>query len=358
MTRYPFRNLAFQGGGAKALAYHGALRVLEEEGILESIERVAGTSAGATLATMLSLRLNVAEIMDVYSEFDVEAFEVARSGLMPDRGSQPLRLQRELERLQGSFASVSRLATKFGWNSTEYMYAWMREVLARYCHGNGRATFGQFREWGFRDLHIVATNVSTRRTVVFCADKTPDVAVVDALLMSQAIPIVFEGLQFDGRQFGNGDYYADGGLLLNYPLAIFDESEFALDNHWFVNGVNWESLGCRLYTSADCPSRDGVITNLLTYAVRTFEVLLQAQEVAYNLSRTTQRRTINISDCCVGTTDFHVRADWNDPTYRKLFAAGETAAYAFLETYVEPLTIPVSPTMRLLEHWRALLKRW
>ena len=51
---YPFRNLAFQGGGSKALAYHGAVRVLEDEGVLDGIARVAGTSAGATLAGSLA----------------------------------------------------------------------------------------------------------------------------------------------------------------------------------------------------------------------------------------------------------------------------------------------------------------
>ncbi len=357
MSEYPFRNLAFQGGGTKALAYHGAIRVLAEQGILQPIERVAGTSAGAMLATMLSLRLDADEIIKVYSEFDVEYFLAARSGHMPDRNSSPGLLGRELERLQGSFASVTRLATKFGWNSMEYMYGWMQEVLVRYCAGNGRATFADFRRMGFRGLYIVVTNVSTRQTEIFCAERTPEVAVVDALIMSHAIPIFFEGFQFDGREFGQGDHYADGGLLLNYPLALFDEPAFAADNRWFVNGVNWESLGCRLYTPDDCPGRRGQIKNLLTYVQSTFEVLLEAQDVAYELSKSAQRRTINISDCCVHTTDFDVRASAQDPTYRKLVAAGEAAAYAFLESYNRPLLPLTSPFVMYLQRLRERIER-
>jgi NTE family protein len=358
MNEYPFRNLAFQGGGTKALAYHGALRVLEEQGILGPIERVAGTSAGAMTATLLSLRLDVPEIQTVYSEFDVDYFLEAKSGRIPDRTSSPNLLQRELERLQGSFASVTRLATKFGWNSMEYMYVWMQDMLARYCDGDGRATFAQFRGLGFRDLYIVVTNVSTRRTEIFCADRTPDVAVVDALIMSHAIPIFFEGFQFDGREFGQGEHYADGGLLLNYPLPIFDEPAFARDNRWFINGVNWESLGCRAYTPADCPNRHGPIKNLLNYAQSTFEVLLQTQDAAYNLSKSAQRRTINISDCCVNTTDFSVHARWEDPTYRKLVAAGETAAYAFLQEYTRPVIPNQSLLSPLWERLRLTVELW
>lgn len=37
---YPFRNLIFEGGGVKGIAYVGAMQILAEEGILDQIERV------------------------------------------------------------------------------------------------------------------------------------------------------------------------------------------------------------------------------------------------------------------------------------------------------------------------------
>ena len=36
---YPFRNLVFEGGGVKGSAYIGAIRALNEEGILPEIQR-------------------------------------------------------------------------------------------------------------------------------------------------------------------------------------------------------------------------------------------------------------------------------------------------------------------------------
>lgn len=39
-SSYPFRNLIFEGGGVKGIAYSGALAVLEERGILRRIQRV------------------------------------------------------------------------------------------------------------------------------------------------------------------------------------------------------------------------------------------------------------------------------------------------------------------------------
>lgn len=53
---YHFKNLVFEGGGVKGIAYAGALEILDKEGILQNIERVAGTSAGAMMAVLVGLR--------------------------------------------------------------------------------------------------------------------------------------------------------------------------------------------------------------------------------------------------------------------------------------------------------------
>lgn len=270
---------------------------------------------------------------------------------MPDRNSTPNFLRRELERIQKSFTSVTRLTNKFGWYSSEYSYRWMQHKVAKYGRGIGKATFAQFREWGFRDLYIVVTNMTTHATEVFSANNTPNVAVVDALLMSQALPIFFESLQFDGQKFGQGDYYADGGILINYPLQIFDERPFAWRNRWFVNGVNWETLGCRLHTPEECPKRSGQITNLLTYVQNVLEAVIETQAVAYQLSKEAQRRTIDISDCCVRSTDWDVRPSLDDERYRRLVRAGEIGAIQYLDDYKPPVIKPLLPFSWYIDRW-------
>lgn len=351
MVRFPFRNLVFQGGGVKASAYHGALRVLEEEDILPQIERVAGSSAGAALAALLSMRLDVDEIVRVYGTYDIEQIAAAKSDRMPDRASSPSLIKRELEHLQQSFASVTRLATKFGWYSNDYSYQWMQDIVAKYSPGDGKATFAQFRQWGYRDLYVVATNLSTHTPEIFSAATTPDIAVVDALLITQALPLIFEAVRFDGRRLGQGDYYSDGGILINYPLHIFDERPFAARNRWFVNGVNWETLGCRLYTPEDCPKRSHEITNLLSYSRNILEALIETQSATYNSSKTSQRRTINISDCCVRTTDWDIWAVPDDERYLHLVKTGEQATREYLENYRPPLIKPLLPFAWYLDRW-------
>lgn len=332
MKNYPFRNLVFQGGGVKALAYHGSLAVLEKVDLLNQIKRVGGTSAGALLAALISMRLSVDEIVQVYQSVDYDRMKALR-----DTKSQDVT---RLGSIQDRMAALNRFVTRFGVYENSYPYEWMGDTIGRFCADGSRATFADFRNLGFRDLHIVTTNVTKRTTEIFCAQATPDVAVVDALLMSQSIPFFYEALQFDGRSFGQGDHYADGGILLNYPIHIFDKRRYVENNRWFVNGVNWETLGCHLYTPAECPHHADEVHNIWSYTQHVVESLMEAQSVAFEASGTSQRRSINISNCCARTTDFGIRPYPDNKTYQQLVAAGTDAAEQFLRTYDPPIIRP------------------
>jgi NTE family protein len=235
----------------------------------------------------------------------------------------------------------------------------MESVIADNCAGNGRATFADFQVRGFRELHVVATNISTHEMTVFCAQNTPDVAVVDALLMSQSIPFYFEALQFDGRQFGSGDYYADGGIVNNFPIHIFDDPRFAVGNRWFIHGNNWETLGLHLHTPKDCPKRFRSVNSVISYMGNLFEALFEAQEVAFANNPVDQQRSINISNCCVTTLDLDIRPIPGNPKYDKLFLSGYEAAQQYLENYQSPwlsvetgLLREIRQNMRRLAVWR------
>ena len=60
-----FKNLVFEGGGVKGIAYAGALQVLEAQGVLPDIRRVAGTSAGAIVASLVALGAGSSDVADV-----------------------------------------------------------------------------------------------------------------------------------------------------------------------------------------------------------------------------------------------------------------------------------------------------
>lgn len=316
---YPFRNMVFKGGGAKGIAYIGVLETLAhpDYDILKQIERVGGTSAGAMVATMLSMRLSIDEIIALMNSLlDVEEDE----GIVAD-----------VENLQ-------RFIRKYGWHSSDDIYSELQELIADRCQGNGMATFSDFRANDFLDLYVVANNISTHSAVIFSATTTPNVAVADAVRMSISVPFLFEGLKFDGSSFGSGDYYVDGGLLDNYPIHIFDDPAFEKGNPWFIGGANWQTLGCYLYTPQDCSDQHKPIKGMIQYIKSLFETVFHAQDAAIENSISYLRRSIMISNCCIDSLDSSIKP--NDEKYDDLVQSGKMATQTYLENYKPPIMNP------------------
>jgi len=70
------KNLAISGGGGKGQFYVGALKALEDKGVLNNIETYAGTSAGALTAIPLALGMNTDELLEVVKDTDFRAFMI------------------------------------------------------------------------------------------------------------------------------------------------------------------------------------------------------------------------------------------------------------------------------------------
>ncbi len=315
-----YRNLVFKGGGVRGIAYMGALKVLEEKGILKNIQRTAGTSAGAIAATITSFRLSVAETIDVFNTLDINKIPQSRSLLHSPRFS-PVR----------GHENYRRLVANYGWYSSEYFYIWLQDTIARFCKGNCQATFADFRKLGHRDLYVVATNLSRHRSEVFSAKTTPEVCVADAVRMSMSIPLYFESLQFDGQAFGRGDFYMDGGIYANYPIHLFDGSDFSGTSLAFRKGINWETLGLYLYTDKQlAEEKPEMPKNLVDFVLLAGHNFYDSYEQSSLLNRAIeQRRTIEISDCGISALDFDIKP--GSEKYNKLFKSGHEAAKKFFK---------------------------
>jgi NTE family protein len=315
-----YRNLVFSGGGVRGIAYLGALEALDKYRIIDNITRVAGTSAGAITAAALSFRLSVPETKALFQTLDFTKVpqSVSRKG--------PKRLFSIPEE-----ATSRRFFRDYGWYSSEYFYNWLKDVIADQCDGNPHASFADFQKKGFRDLFIVATNVSRQRAEIFSPDHTPDVAVADAVRMSMSIPVFFEALRFDGEGFGAGDYYVDGGLYVNFPVHIFDRSEYAGKSWAYRDGVNWETLGLFLFPDMLTPDEESEIPeNVWEFLSLMLRNLYHSHEIAsYKTSPVDQERTIEISDCGIPPTDFDIGL--GDEKYQRLYNSGKDAVQAFFE---------------------------
>ena len=272
-----FRNLALEGGGVKGVAYPGALQVLESEDILPKIERVAGTSAGSIVAALIALGYSPEEMQLLMLDLDFKQFE------------------------DGSvLGGPRRFFQKFGWFKGDYFLEWM-QCRVKEQTGNPDATFADLHKdrSKFKDLFVLSTDLSRRRSQVFSFDTSPNLPVAQAVRASMSIPLFFEAFYIDDDLFGETgqkqDLFVDGGVLDNYPIELFDQ-----------NGVNPQTLGLFLYDQGAPVNPDYKIDSFPEYARNLFEALLDVQVNAFNNNPNDQKRTIKINDLGVGTTEFNL----------------------------------------------------
>jgi NTE family protein len=339
---YHFRNLVFEGGGVKGIAYVGVMEVLEQKGILPKIKRVGGTSAGAINAVLTALRYTNDEVEDVLSNLNFNNFMDDSWGFIRD---------------------AERIVDEFGLYKGDYFREWIGDRIAEKT-GNRHSTFGELRnDPRFLDLYVCGTNLSTHFSEVFSPEHTPRMRIADAVRISMSIPLFFAAVRHQPR----GDVYVDGGVLRNYPIKLFDRAKYlkgepagmARDTKYYKEATgsvqarhasssaylyNRQTLGFRLDSSTEISMfRDGAepphnkIENFLDYAVHLVKTMMDA-EISRHLHSDDWQRTIYVDTLGVGTTDF----DLTDERKQALVASGRKGATDYFKWFDDPRKKPVN----------------
>jgi NTE family protein len=330
--QYSFRNLVFEGGGVKGIAYVGALEEITSRGIMQQTERVGGTSAGAINAALISLGYSLDETKDILWGLDFNNFMDGSWGIVRD--------------------SV-RLIEQFGWYKGDFFRDWIGRLIKEKT-GNTEATFADIEalkeKRGFKSLYVIGTNLSTRYSEVFSAEHTPRMCIADAVRISMSIPLFFAA-----KRSYRGDAYVDGGVLDNYPIKLFDRLKY-LDTKNFkrtdyyekINEdlknneravseyvYNKETLGFRLDTREQISVfRDHAeppqsrIDNFFDYSWALIDTFLEAQQSAH-LHSDDWARTIYIDTLGVKTTDF----DLTDEKKKELVLSGKKGVVNYFEWF-------------------------
>ena len=203
-----YKNLVFKGGGVRGVSYLGALKYLYENGLMRSVRRTAGTSAGAITATILALNFeNYGSIKTISDSLDYR--KVPAEGNLDVENQKLMKVNpRALTSLsRGIFKNLQcsvRLIQEKGWYSSEYLYSWIRSVIAgQFTEEKDAYTFRDFRDETihvgtrpFFDLYLTGTDISNRTNRVFSFETTPDMEVALAVRISMSIPIFFESISF------------------------------------------------------------------------------------------------------------------------------------------------------------------
>lgn len=211
-------DLCFKGGGAKGIAYAGAMRAFEDAGC--SARRFVGTSAGAITACLLAAGCSAADLAEssrakVRGRYEFASFmDVYR---FPP-GCNWLKRIVCLERRGGMFLG-------------DAFERWLRRMLSAKDVRYPGCTLVEFAERSGSDLTMVAADATSRRALHLNARTAPDFPLVKAVRASMAIPGVFAEVEPEpwwGGYLGeplDGHRLVDGGIVSNIPMRLLTSKD-------------------------------------------------------------------------------------------------------------------------------------
>jgi len=230
----PKADLVLEGGGVKGTGLVGALTALVDRPDPYEFNRIAGTSAGAIVASFIAAGFTVAELKQIMSDLDFADFE-DESGVF-----KHLKL----------FGEGFGLLFHEGLFAGDFLHSWVASNLAK----KGVTTWGDLKidddllpENERYKLVVVVSDVSRGLELRLPWDFAdvlgvdPDTQLVaDAVRASASIPFFFRPFHLPAAKAhsdGNGFVLCtDGGMLSNYPIDIFDRAA----------SPRWPTLGVKL----------------------------------------------------------------------------------------------------------------
>ncbi len=317
-------DLVLEGGGVKGVGLVGAALALDSAGY--RVKRVAGTSAGAIVASIIAALVAknqpLTKLHDVLNTVSYPDFK-KNSGL---RGKL------------GAIGSAEGLLFHMGLYDGDYLVEWLGNVL----HEIGVDHFSDLplddpdadRNLTKDQLYtlVVHTAEITRKRVVRLpwdyrayGLEPGNQRIVDAVRASMAIPFFFEPVRFrapagnlGGQACPAGDVvWVDGGMLDNYPLDVFDRSDGA-PSRWPTVGIKLSARETAV-TTAD-------VDDTVTEALACLQTLLDNADRYYVDQEHQRDTTIFVDSAGISTTDFGL----TQAQQKTLFDNGQSAAQTWI----------------------------
>jgi NTE family protein len=211
-------DLVFEGGGVKGIALVGALSVLEEQGYHP--QNLAGTSAGAIVATLYAAGYTAAELRDIIGKLDFARFlDQTWLDRIPILGA-PMSVLKDAGLFEGNY---------FLNLMTDLLGAKGVHTFRDLIHPEFLQQDPEFRELRYKyKVQIIVSDLTERCLLVLPRDAQKlgidpdDLNVALAVRMSMSIPIFFEPVWFRNPKTAQEQLLVDGGLLTDIPVWLLD----------------------------------------------------------------------------------------------------------------------------------------
>ena len=304
-------DLVLNGGGVKGMGLVGALSVLESR---YEFQRVAGTSAGAIVGSLVAAGMSGSALHELMISLDYTKF---RDNTALDRVP-----------LVGKGLS---LWFRQGIYAGDYARTWLDGELANH---NVR-TFADLRQDDQgsslppqdRFKLVVVTSDVTRGRILRLPWDYPQYQIVsddqrvsDAVRASMSIPFFFrpQRLSVPGAA---PSVLVDGGMLSNFPVDIFDRTD--------GRPARWPTLGIKLSRRQAPDSVEHTVKGDISLAEAMLGTMQGWNDAAHLDDPAVLARTIFVDTFEVNATDFGI----DRATQQALFESGQRAAQRYLDRH-------------------------
>ena len=297
----------FEGGGVKGIGLVGAVAVAEEKGY--HWVNVAGTSAGAIVASLLAAGYSALELKEVIQDLDYRKFKDAST----------------LDKIP-VLGPLTSLILEKGIYEGKFFENWIRELLKQKEVETFKdlvlQDYGSDEKYRFK-LRVIASDITSGRLLVLPQDiaefgvRPEDLNVAFAVRMSMSIPFFYEPVVIKNLKTNQAHFIVDGGLLSNFPVWLFD-NEGAVPE--------WPTIGFKLVEPEEGAPNN--IRGPISLIGALFSTMMEAHDARY-IEDENFVRTIPIPTLGVKTTDFDLSRDKSEALYE----SGRKAADKFFNTW-------------------------
>lgn len=291
-------DIVCEGGGIKGIALVGSINCLEDYGY--TFKKMAGTSAGAIIASLLAVGYRGDELKSLVLNLDY-------SKLMFNS-----KLNKFFSTLKGGVNIFSKKGIYPTKNIEKYLY---NLFLAK-----GKTKFKDISINNESLLKIIASDITNKKLLILPDDLSNygidpmEFEIAKAVVMSISIPFYFFPYIFKGAT--EKYFIVDGGLLSNFPIWIFDSKETP----------RWPTFGLRLKEDDSFQLKKRYW--LFSYISDIFQTAITHNEDIY-LENKDAVRTINLPTLSIKSTDFNL----NKSKILSLYKSGYKATENFINSW-------------------------
>ena len=304
-------DLVLEGGGVKGIGLVGAIAVLEENGYV--FARVAGTSAGAIVGSLVASGVNSSELHDLIIKINYELFCDETS----------------LDHIPVAGKGLS-IWFEHGIFKGEYFHRWIGSQLAN----AGVRTFADLYQPDAKSslpadqqykLVALTSDITRGRLLRLPWDYRSDgidansQVVADAVRASMSIPFFYRPVTLNVDS-ATPSTLVDGGMLSNFPVHIFDRTD--------GQRSRWPTIGIKLSARQPPNQPEHRVKGDISLAMAMIGTMQSWSDQMHLDNPAVLARTIFVDTFGINATDFSI----DRPTQEKLYQSGRTAAEKFLAT--------------------------